>query len=430
MSTVSIRATIAVLIGAVAAVAQIGPQPGEVYREYKRTIREGSSWRVTDPATRQTRAHRHLPNAVLPLAIDDLEHAVRAEALIDRWGGHAGTTVKRVRFNENTWIFLPELETAPPGHPPERYQYQDNPIVEIPLAHLIEGENVFEGAAGAQIGTGLDWGQWGWTGIVVRIYYDPAKKVHSTARVSSPAAGEVLGENPKVRIEPISGKIDRADVLAFYEGYDIDGDGRYADWVRYYHHGRKGPDGPDEPAISGHVGTASAPPFEVEWDTRFVPDQPDPTVRLAARVRSPEGVWFVTDPVSGLRLLRADEYVRLYEPYAVPEKFCARADAWMMSKFAIPRTDLDLEPLEATLHLRTWNGEGKDLWVNGWKTPIGGGDHVFAYTRHELPADILRRGENRVEFHSETLDHCVEVLWPGPGVTVRYRKPSPEVPSQ
>ena len=415
---------------ATAAAAQIGPQPGEVYREYKRTIRDGSQWRVTDPATRQTRAHRHLPNAILSITIDDLEHAVRAEALVDRWGGHAGTTVKRLRFNENSWIFLPELETTPPGHPPERYQYQDNPIVDIPLAHLVEGENVFEGSAGAQFGTGLDWGQWGWMGIVVRIYYDPAEKPHATARIAAPGPGKTLGENPTVRIEPEAGQIARADVLAYYEGYDIDGDGRYAGWQRYYHHDRKGPDGPDEPAISGHVGTAAKPPFAVEWDTRFVPDQPQPTVRLLGRVQSDDGVWYVTEPVSGLRLERAVETVRFYKPYAVPEKHCARAGLWMMSKFAVPRTDLELEIREATLHLRTWNGEGKNVWVNGWETPIGGRDHTFAYTRHDLPPEVLRKGENRVEFHSETLDHCVEVLWPGPGVTVRYAKPALEALSR
>lgn len=420
------RAALTTLVFAAGATAQLGPQPGEVYREYKRTIREGQAWRVTDAATKQPRARVFLPNPKLSIVIDDLERAVRAEALVDRWGGHPGTLAKRLRFNEHGWILLPELETTPEGYAPENYQYQDNPIVEIPLSYLVEGENVFEGAAGPQAGATLDWGQWGWMGIVVRVYYDPANKPHAKATIVSPATGETLGENPTIRIEPQSGEIDRVDVLGFYEGYDIDGDGVYADWQRHYHHDRRGPAGLDEPAIAGHVGTASGPPWEVEWDTRYVPDQPQPTVRLLARVRSRDGVWSVTEPVSGMRLERADSFVRLYKPYAVPEKYCARADLWVMSKFAVPRADLNREPLEATLHLQTWNGEGKDVWVNGWETPIDGGNHTFAYTRHDLPLSILRRGENRVEFHSETLEHCVEVLWPGPGVTVRYAKPAPK----
>lgn len=409
---------------AVSAAAQIGPQPGEVYREYKRTMRDGSDWRVTDAATKQVRAHQHLPNSVLSIVIDDLEDAVRAEALIDRWGGHAGTLAKRIRFNENRWIFLPELETTPPGHAPERYQYQDNPIIEIPLADLKEGENVFEGASGAQIATGLDWGQWGWTGIVLRVYYDPARKPHVKGRVVSPTAGAVLGENPRVRVETeADDRVRRVDVLARYEGYDLDGNGVYLDWQRFYNHDRKGPDGPDEPAIQGHAGTATAAPFEVEWDTRLVPDQPSPVVGVLARIESEDGLWFVTEPVLGLRLSRESETVRLYKPEAVPEKYCPRAGVWIMSKFVVPSADRSLEPLDATLHLRTWHGAEKDFWVNGWNAPIHGGDHVYAYTVHDLPADVLRKGENRVEFHTDTLEHCVEVLWPGPGVTVRYAKP-------
>lgn len=405
------------------AVAQIGPRPGEVYREYKRTMRGPSNWRVTDPATRQDRAHQHLPNAVLPFEIDDLEHAVRAEVLIDRWGGHAGTTVKRIRFNENKWIFLPELSTTPPGHPPERYLYQDNPIVAVPLEDLRQGENVVEGTTGGQIGTGLDWGQWGWTGFVVRVYYDPAKKEHLKGRVASPSTGETLAENPEIRIETEKDTdLSRVDVLARYEGYDYDGDGEYADWQREYRHNRKGPDGPDEPSIRLHAGTDAAAPFAVTWETLDVPDQPQPTVGLLARIQSKDGLWFVSEAVTGLRLLREGESVRLYKPYAVPEKFCARAGNWMMSKFSLPPPEPEWEPVEATLHLRTWNGVHQNMWINGWKTKVGGLDHEYAYTRHDVALDALRQGENRVEFFSEKIHHCIEILWPGPGLTVRYRK--------
>lgn len=176
------------------------------------------------------------------------------------------------------------------------------------------------------------------------------------------------------------------------------------------------------------TGTATEPPFEVEWDTRYVPDQTEPVMKLLARIQSASGVWYVTEPVAGLRLERPEETVRLYHPYAVPEQCGARAGLWMMSKFAVPGGDLALRPVEAVLHLRTWNGHEQDVWINGWKTPVDGGNHVFAYTRHTLPADALRKGENRVEFHSDTLEHSIEVLWPGPGVTVRYAKPAEGAP--
>jgi hypothetical protein len=302
--------------------------------------------------------------------------------------------------------------------------YQDNPIVAIPLSDLVAGENRFEGASGAQTAT-LDWGQWGWTGIVVRVYYDAAKKQHAAGRITAPRTGETLGENPRVSVKTDRpDEVARVDVLARYEGYDEDGDGYYLDWHRFYSHDRQEPDGPDEPRIRGHAGSAQEAPFEVKWDTRWVPDQRLPEVALLARIQSKQGVWYVTEAVSGMQLRRADETVRLYKPEAVPEKYCARASTWMLSKFAVPPPDFNLEPIESTLHLRSWNGHEKDVWVNGWKTAVDGANHNFAYTRHDLPLDLLRKGENRVEFFSETLEHCIEVLWPGPGVTVRYRKPA------
>lgn len=123
-----------------------GPQPGDIYKEYSRTMGQtNSNWRVTYPNVKDSRARRHLPNALLDIEIDDPEGAVKAEMLIDRWGGHAGTSNKKVRFNGNDWIQLPELTTTPPGAEPDMYMYQDNSIIVIPLDQLKHGVNVFQG---------------------------------------------------------------------------------------------------------------------------------------------------------------------------------------------------------------------------------------------------------------------------------------------
>ncbi len=123
--------------------AALGPQPGDIYREYAVKLKVGDNWR------------EFLPNPVLSIEIDDLADAVRAEALIDRWGGHPGTSKKRFRFNANEWIHLPELTTTPAGHESIVYMSQDNPIIELPLSHLREGENTFEGTCGDQIASRL-----------------------------------------------------------------------------------------------------------------------------------------------------------------------------------------------------------------------------------------------------------------------------------
>jgi hypothetical protein len=221
-----------------------------------------------------------------------------------------------------------------------------------------------------------------------------------------------------LRVNPYG--VRRIDVVGHYEGYDEDGDGHFLDWHRYYAHDRKGPGGADEPQIRGHIGSALKAPFQIRWNTHWVPDHRLPVVQLAARIQSQDGLWYVTDPVGGLRIERRDVIVRLYKPERVPERFCVRVGIWMLSAFHVPGINPEWKPIEARLHLRTWNGHGQDVWVNGWKTSVRGGDHVFAYTEHDLPVETLRQGDNRVEFYSETAEHCIEVLWPGPGVTVRY----------
>ena len=47
-----------------------------------------------------------LPNPEIPLTVDDLQGAVRAEATMIIWGGHISTYGKKVRFNGNAWIDL------------------------------------------------------------------------------------------------------------------------------------------------------------------------------------------------------------------------------------------------------------------------------------------------------------------------------------
>ncbi len=96
----------------------LGPQPGDVYREFALHNGGNIDWRVTDPRATAEGAHKFLPNPVLKLTVGDLQGAIRAEALLDRWGGHLKTTGKQVRFNGNPWIIIPDLSTPPAGHAP------------------------------------------------------------------------------------------------------------------------------------------------------------------------------------------------------------------------------------------------------------------------------------------------------------------------
>ena len=179
---------------------------------------------------------------------------------------------------------------------------QDNPIVEVPLEHLTEEKNSFEGMTGGQICYDFGWGEWGLYGIVLRVYY-PSSVVSSKGRIVSPESGGVLSENPEILFEAENeAEIERADFLAKYEGYDENGDGRYLDWHRFYH---RTDDSLTEIPISGHLGSAFSPPFKTTWNTHWVPDQKPGGITIAARVKLKNGMWYVTKPVEELSLERS-----------------------------------------------------------------------------------------------------------------------------
>ena len=71
-------------------------------------VNAGNWQRVTDPDARHEGAAEFRPNPVNTVAIDDLDRAVGAEVVLEQWGGHAGTSDKRLRLNGNDWIAIPE----------------------------------------------------------------------------------------------------------------------------------------------------------------------------------------------------------------------------------------------------------------------------------------------------------------------------------
>jgi len=385
---------------------------------------ERNAWRVTDPnAVKNFEAAREfLPNPVIPFRLSDLEKATRAEIVIDRWGGHTGTAGKRIRFNRNTWIPLPELIAVPEGQDPLCYMYQDNPVVQVPLEHLKEGSNTLEGMADNQVCHSFNWGQWGWYGAILRVYY-PAAVAHPEARLIAPLSGAVLGENPVVQIS-IEGSpvpVDRVDILALYEGFDEDGDGLFYDWHGHYRYS----------SLTGHVGTVVPETSEqktlrLKWDTKLVPDQPEGSLRLLARVRGENGVWWVTGVNDGLALERSDSEVQFFKAEEVPESFWVRDGARESCLIPLPAEVAERDMEDLWFHLRAWNGDnhgtGTLTRINSWEGSIPGVDHNYTCTAFRLPASAVKAGSNKVEFFSATHHHGVELLWPGPGLTIRFRK--------
>ncbi|QEG36286.1 hypothetical protein [Bythopirellula goksoeyrii] len=420
-----------------------GPKPGEVYKEYKAVTGAWPKWAVIDPSLGHKTKEQYLSKTNKPSFIElgNLDQAMRAEVLVDRWGGHVCTSDKMIRFNGHKWLLLPELTTTPKDNHPECYMSQDNPIIEIPLSHLKEGTNSFSGKSGGQVSHNWGWGQWGLYGIVLRVYY-PSSFVTSPGEIVIPAAGDVVLDNPEIVFEaPDNSKIEKVDFLARYDGYDENGDGYFQDWHHFYHRIYHSEDEllADIP-ITGHLGSATSPPFRITWNTQWVPDQVKGGISIVARVKEKNGFSYVTQLVENLSLQRIGRSVKLYKPRSVPEDYQVRAKRIRSSEIYIPQNDNLETATKALVHFRTWNGDDSNHEVDGvewfkfnrWQGKIAGANHDYAYSIREIPVETIQLGENKVSVYSEagTLfdeesgerlnTHSIEVLWPGPALSVSY----------
>ena len=427
------------------------PQPGDIYREYYHTMRpaDGDEWRVTDPLIDVNKYPavvelNLLPNPHVGITIDDLQGAIRAEAVITIWNGHIGTWKKKIRFNDNAWIPIPELGASngiPAGHNGQCYMGEYNVSVDIPLGNLVQGANVFDGENEGQDCYSFDtgnrgWGQFGWYNIIIRIYYN-SSKLHPTGQITSPQQGGTFTDNATVSANVSSG-VDRVDFLAYYNGLDTDGDGVFQE----YHHDYESPRLQTGINIRNHVGTATAAPWQATWNTSWVPDQDAGSIKVLARVRDASTqIWYVTPEVSGLSLQRNGTSVKMYKPLNVPERMWSQD-----GNTPIPRSNVNIPPednlgnaVDAVMHIRTWDnldGEapaGHYTKLNNWYAPNYGEDHYFSDDILSVPPGEILSGTNTFEIYSPaTGSHGIEVLWPGPELLVKfngnYQSPKPGLP--
>ncbi len=419
------------------------PQPGDVYKEYIRWNNNLSNdWRVTDPNTGNTSAQTYLPNATLSINIDDLTDAIRAEASLIVWGGHVGTSNKSISFNGNPSISIPELDTSnglPVNNTSEsdavygaEWMHESMITIDIPLNQLVQGSNTFQGSCGDQLGPyGFGWGQFGIYGIVIRVYYDPAKKAHPTGTITTPVSRGTIGENPTITASVGAG-VTRVDFLAYYDGYDTDGDGKFVKYHHDYHYRKY--DG--AVSLKNHVGTATSAPWQTTWQTNLVPDQPLGGVKILARIQDNTGMWYVTPEVSQISLVRTGASVQIYKPQNVPIEFWTMyySGATKSSNFTIPGGTNLADATTAALLVKTWNGDDEfgtapadapynEYWtkLNGNTMPVLGIGHFYEYDTVLVSSGWLQTGQNTVEFHANSQkQHGIEVMWPGPAMTVRY----------
>ncbi len=389
------------------------------YKTFVVEMKEGNSWRVTDPNTTYSgnsaeQPYKYLPNPVLEIPDVVLKNAVKAEAIIDRWGGHTGTVGHQIRFNGSNWIDLPiRLQGTPTN--PEWYNYQDNPCIGIPLTNLTVGANSIEGTSGPQTKFKGTWGQWGWYSLILKIYY--STEIDITAKFDNIASNGTLSENPDISVSVSSPeKVDKIIIQGLYDGPDEDGDGEYKDFHGMYHYSN----------FLGTIGETNSFPFHSIWDTQWIPDQTD-YISLVAYVKLKDGFWFSTDTITGIKFKRNGSSVKMYPAENVPEKFWVRNKNTLSCNFTIPGEHSLEKAVEAKMFIRTWNGNNNEEIGTPFKInesdwlKAGGAGHNFDFRMVDIPVEILKTGLNTITFTSSTLEHGCEILWPGPTILVKYK---------
>jgi hypothetical protein len=398
------------------------PQPGDIFREYHYTaetiVELDPDSKRTDPRLLKRRQVSHRTRS---MDIWDLEDAVKAEMVLELWGGHVGTSGHRFRVNEGDWIPIPQL-TGTPTDPHCYFRNQlGSVVIPITLESLKLGLNTFEFRCGPQICHSFDWGIYKVYSFTIRLYYNETKP-RPDGRLISHRDGDSITDMPVFEVEAVGTEGDdnkleftrsdaiRVDFVGLYTDFDWEGNGIYHQWHYQIEQGE----------IKRNIGSAAAEPFRVTWNTEWIPDQDEP-VRIAAFITDTHGITYMTPAVS-VKLQREKRSVKMFTAFDVPEKFGVRKGRTMTCKVAVPD-----EPGQATaarLILSTWAGGHADaIGFNDVKVvdKMGRGDY-YGYGSVGFDPGILRRGDNTFFIFSNTSHHAAEVNWPGPVVMLEFRK--------
>ena len=384
------------------------PVPGDVFREYtwyKQDGDAGAALRV---------GGRVGYEGVITLPHNfDLEQAIKAEVVIEKILCHDGTHGLAIQINDNDWLEIPEAQCIP--YPQWDYQHHIYPVVQVPLSFLKTSANRFRMRVSPEH-------SWNWpqnliNGVHFRIYYDPAKKTHPVGKMTSPKSGDTIGRNVQLQADAQSpnGKIKQVDYVGRYEDVNFEGDGLYYQWHYHLFHGK----------IMHHLGSATAEPYQLMWDTSWAPDQKE-CVQIAARIIDETDLIYMTQVVSDLDLVRPGLSVELCKPYDVPKRWVTRAGR-MQQRFDVTG-DLD-KAIAAQLVWASWSpGYMNGIYINGKKVFDQEGPR-YQYYAHRVTlrqTDAFKRGINILETgETARIDgkmvHGMEVNWPGIMVIIQYK---------
>mgnify|MGYP000683945510 FL=1 len=298
--------------------------------------------------------------------------------------------------------------------PQASYQHHTYPVVRVPVSAFKSGPN---NSFRLRVDPKHPW-RWPQNlinGLHIRIYYDPNARPHATGTITSLQSGDALGETVKLAVESTE-PINRVDYVGLYEDVNLEGDGVYRQWHYLYFHGR----------LMHHIGSAEREPFEVAWNTSWIPDQKEP-MEISARITDRTGLTYQTPAVTNLSLKRTDRSVELCKPYAIPKKWVTRSGEKTES------FDVHGDPSDAVAAQLVWSswspGYMRGVFINGTQVfDHEGPKYQTCYHRVTLgDVGMLKAGRNvlttgKTPKINGKMVHGMEVNWPGIMVLIRYQK--------
>jgi hypothetical protein len=392
------------------------PAPGEVFREFT-FIPEHGHFGELDPAcTREFTEEQWIrkPRMVMKSLDVALDHADKAEMSIEFWGGHIGTSQQQFRINQHDWMALPQPENTPTSPLCYHRTLLGNTSVKVPLEHLKNGMNVVQFTCGPQVCYNFNFGFYWIYSFTIRVYYDPSVQ-HTEGMITSPGAGDTLHDDPVIMLE--TGADDQSvkciDFIGYYEDFDWEGNGVFRQWHYQTRYGEK----------YKHLGSVSRKPYEVTWNTRWLPDQGQP-VTVAAIITDQNGVSYMTPEVTGIRFSRKDRRVVMYPSQDVPEAFGVRVGRRKTCSILV---DDDLDHAEsACILVSTWSGKCDDgsiheIMINGKRVSDNFGRfHDYSFDYLSVPVTYISKGMNEISIHSRFEGHALEINWPGPVLLIEF----------
>lgn len=329
------------------------------------------------------------------------------------WGGHPGTENKRFQINGGRVYKIPDQQTADNNC---EYIY---PLLQIDYTELVSGNNAFQ--FGCDRGSSF-WGHYIIDQLAVRCYLDMDNSILKTSGLIDFVAKPEINKKPledEVIISLsypawLTDQITAVHYFGRYAGYDINGSGKDNDW-HGYSHDRK---------YENHIGTVTDPPFWIAWNTRMIPDQPEP-VAIKALIEFKNGVFCWSETLDGLTFPLNRKRVQIFYCNDIPRPFWSRAGQLKKAVIELPGDFSRIENVE--LHTRIWDGgEGEvqePFKINGvpYRVTTGKAVHDIVYTVNNVDPKTLRPGSNEIELLSDTEHHGIEVCWPGPAIIIKYK---------